>query len=59
MVGLGNLIIPTLGATMGAIAIARANFGSWIKFMIPLFIIWMVVGSIILYYISSIGWVGF
>ena len=57
--GLGNLIIPTLGATMGAIAIARANFGSWIKFMIPLFIIWMVVGSIILYYIASIGWVGF
>ncbi|MDI2585596.1 YfcC family protein [Psychrobacillus sp. NEAU-3TGS] len=57
--GLGNLIIPTLGATMGAIALAKANFGSWIKFMIPLFALWIVLGSIILYFIASIGWVGY
>lgn len=56
--GLGNLIIPTLGATMGAIALARANFGAWIKFMVPLFLIWMVVGAVILFYIASVGWVG-
>lgn len=57
--GLGNLIIPTLGATMGAIALARANFGAWIKFMIPLFLIWMVICMGILYYIASIGWTGY
>lgn len=57
--GLGNLIIPTLGATMGAIALAKANFGSWLRFMMPLFAIWFVLGSIILYYIASIGWVGY
>lgn len=57
--GLGNLIIPTLGATMGAIAIAKANFGAWIKFMVPLFLIWMVLCMGILYYISSIGWTGY
>ncbi|MEX6272879.1 Na+/H+ antiporter NhaC family protein [Staphylococcus saprophyticus] len=56
--GLGNLITPTLGATIGAIAIAKANFGSWFKFMIPLFIVWLVVGSIVLYIFTAVGWSG-
>ena len=56
--GLGNLITPTLGATVGAIAIAKANFGSWFKFMIPLFLIWVVVGSVILYIFTAVGWSG-
>lgn len=57
--GLGNLITPTLGVTIGSIALAKANFGSWIKFMMPLFLIWVVIASVILYYIASIGWVGY
>lgn len=57
--GLTNLIVPTLGVTVGSIALAKANFGSWMKFMMPLFLIWFVVGSILLYYVSSIGWVGY
>ncbi len=57
--GLGNLITPTLGATVGAIALARANFGSWLKFMLPLFILWMIAGSVILYYLANINWAGY
>lgn len=57
--GLGNLIVPTLGATVGAIALAKANFGSWMKFMLPLFIIWFIVGSAILYVVASNGWIGY
>ncbi|MEB7384744.1 Na+/H+ antiporter NhaC family protein [Staphylococcus xylosus] len=56
--GLGNLITPTLGATIGAIAIAKANFGSWFKFMVPLFVIWMIIGGVILYIFTAIGWSG-
>ncbi|MDG0844030.1 YfcC family protein [Staphylococcus equorum] len=56
--GLGNLITPTLGATVGAIAIAKANFGSWFKFMAPLFLIWIVAGSVILYIFTAVGWSG-
>ncbi|KRG08216.1 Na+/H+ antiporter NhaC family protein [Staphylococcus sp. NAM3COL9] len=56
--GLGNLITPTLGATVGAIAIAKANFGSWFKFMAPLFLIWIVAGSVILYIFTAVGWTG-
>ncbi|WP_436862777.1 Na+/H+ antiporter NhaC family protein [Staphylococcus caeli] len=56
--GLGNLITPTLGATIGAIAIAKANFGSWIKFMLPLFFLWIVVGGILLYVFTVTGWSG-
>lgn len=54
--GLGNLIVPTLGATVGAIALAKANFGSWMKFMMPLFVVWFITGSIILYFVASTGW---
>lgn len=54
--GLGNLIVPTLGATVGAIALAKANFGSWLKFMLPLFAVWVLTGSVILYVVASIGW---
>ncbi|RIN27051.1 Na+/H+ antiporter NhaC family protein [Staphylococcus succinus] len=56
--GLGNLITPTLGATVGAIAIAKANFGAWFKFMLPLFLIWIIVGGIVLYVFTTIGWSG-
>src|SRR5699024_814260 len=56
--GLGNLITPTLGATVGAIAIAKANFSSWFKFMAPLFLIWIIVGSFILYVFTNVGWTG-
>ena len=56
--GLGNLITPTLGATVGAIAIAKANFSSWFKFMAPLFLIWIIVGSIVLYIFTIVGWTG-
>ena len=56
--GLGNLITPTLGATVGAIAIAKANFSSWFKFMAPLFLIWVIVGSIVLYIFTTVGWTG-
>ncbi|MFH4919207.1 Na+/H+ antiporter NhaC family protein [Staphylococcus cohnii] len=56
--GLGNLITPTLGATVGAIAIAKANFSSWFKFMAPLFLIWIIVGSIVLYIFTTVGWTG-
>jgi len=57
--GLTDLITPTLGALVGALAIAKANFGAWFKFMFPLFLIWFVVGSFILYFLASIGWVGY
>ncbi|WP_411843316.1 Na+/H+ antiporter NhaC family protein [Salinicoccus sp. HZC-1] len=57
--GLGNLITPTLGVTVGSIALAKANFGSWIKFMMPLFLIWVIIGSVILYYLATIGWTGY
>lgn len=57
--GLSNLITPTLGATVGAIALAKANFGSWLKFMLPLFFVWVIAGSLILYYLANINWVGY
>lgn len=57
--GLTDLIVPTLGATMGAIVLARANYLSWLKFMVPLYLTWVIVGFGILYYLATIGWVGY
>lgn len=56
--GLGNLVTPTLGATVGAIAIAKGNFASWLKFMVPLFVIWIIVGATLLYFFTLVGWSG-
>ena len=56
--GLGNLVTPTLGATVGAIAIAKGNFASWLKFMVPLFVIWIIVGAALLYFFTLVGWSG-
>ena len=41
--GLSNTIIPTSGVLMGVLGMARIPFLKWIKFMIKLFLIWVLV----------------
>ena len=42
--GLSNTIIPTSGVLMAALGVARVPFEKWLKFMMPLFLIWTLVG---------------
>ncbi|WP_320046130.1 TIGR00366 family protein [uncultured Ilyobacter sp.] len=44
--GFSNTIIPTSGVLMAVLAVAKIRFEKWLKFMIPLFLIWMLIGFI-------------
>jgi uncharacterized ion transporter superfamily protein YfcC len=46
--GLSNYIIPTSGVTMGILEIAKVPYKKWLKWILPLFIILVVVAMIIL-----------
>lgn len=45
--GLSNYVLPTSSALMGFLAIANISYETWMKFMWKLFLIWIVVGSIL------------
>ena len=46
--GFSNIISPTSGYFMAALAIGRVSYKKWLKWMLPLFIIWCIEGCIIL-----------
>ena len=46
--GLSNLIFPTNGTMMACIAIAGVKFNKWIKWMLPLFAIWLVISTLLM-----------
>lgn len=54
--GLGNPLFPTAGLFMGVCAISGAPYEKWMKFIIPLTIINIVIGSAFLIFLQSIGW---
>jgi uncharacterized ion transporter superfamily protein YfcC len=41
--GIVNLLTPTSGVVMGALALGRVSYGKWLKFVMPFIIILMVV----------------
>lgn len=44
--GFSNCIIPTSGVLMAALGVARVPFEKWLKFMLPLFFVWTLIGCI-------------
>ncbi|MCI8649130.1 MAG: YfcC family protein [Anaerotruncus sp.] len=54
--GLGNPLFPTAGLFMGVCAIAGVRYDKWMKFIIPLTIINIVVGSAFLMIAQMLGW---
>ena len=44
--GFSNCIIPTSGVLMAALGVAKVPFDKWLKFMLPLFAIWVVIGCV-------------
>ena len=51
-----NIVSPTGGEILAALAICKVPFGKWLKFLLPLFIIWVVVALIFLTIASNIGY---
>ncbi len=50
-----NVLTPTSGEVLAALAICRVPFSKWIKFIIPLFLIWCGVAMIFLMFANLSG----
>lgn len=56
--GLSNLLWPTVGVTVGALGIANVSYDKWLKFILPLFMLWTVIVCVFLFVLANIGWTG-
>lgn len=54
--GLSNYILPTSSALMGFIAMVGISYSNWMKFMWRLFLIWIIVGSVLVIIANSINY---
>ncbi len=54
--GFSNVINPTSGYFMAAIAIGGIKWDKWAKWMLPLFLIWSLIGAILLAISVIIGY---
>lgn len=56
--GFTNTISPVLGAVVGSLAIAKIEFGRYIKWVAPIVVVMTLLGWVILYLLGGIGWTG-
>ena len=56
--GLTNLCIPTFGALMGALGMAKVPFGRWLRFVFPFILLMFAINSVLLFVLTAIGWTG-
>ena len=54
--GFSNLLLPTTSSLLGTLAVAKVPYGRWFKFMFPLFLIWMVLGCVVMVGAVAIGY---
>ncbi len=54
--GLSNTIIPTSGVLMAALGVAGVPFSKWLKFQVPLFLIWTLICTIAIVIAVMIGY---
>jgi uncharacterized ion transporter superfamily protein YfcC len=54
--GFSNTIIPTSGVLMGALGVAKIPWQKWLKFQLPLFGIWVLIGTVSIIIGTLIGW---
>ena len=54
--GLSNTIIPTSGVLMAALGVAGVPFSKWLKFQVPLFLIWTAICTVVMIVAVMIGY---
>ena len=54
--GFSNLLLPTTSSLLGTLAVSRVPYGRWVKFMFPLFLLWTVLGCVIMVLAAVIGY---
>ncbi|MFK3936063.1 YfcC family protein [Alkalihalobacillus sp. NPDC078783] len=56
--GFAHILFPTSGYFMAALVIAGISWAKWVRFFLPLFLIYMAVGAMFLIYAQMTGWTG-
>lgn len=51
-----NVLSPTSGEVLAALAICKVPFSKWVRFLLPLFVIWCVIALVFLVYATQIGY---
>ncbi len=54
--GFSNTIIPTSGVLMGALGVAKIPWQKWLKFQLPLFGLWVLIGTLAIIIGTLVGW---
>lgn len=54
--GFSNILTPTQGYFMAALALAKIPFARWARFVFPLQLIWLAAGALLLLIAHAIGW---
>ena len=54
--GFSNLLLPTTSSLLGTLAVSRVPYGRWVKFMFPLFLLWTVLGCVVMVLAAVIGY---
>ncbi|MGD1823000.1 MAG: YfcC family protein [Pleomorphochaeta sp.] len=54
--GFSNTIIPTSGVLMAVLAVAKVPYEKWLKFMLPLFCWWTVIGAVAIALATMLGY---
>ncbi len=51
-----NVLAPTGGEILAALAICKIPFGKWVRYLLPLFFIWCVIAIVFLAYAAGVGY---
>ena len=54
--GVTNILWPACGYFMAALALGKISYTKWVKFALPLLVIWMIEGGIFLIVAHAINW---
>ena len=54
--GFSNLMLPTTSSLLGALAVSKIPYARWVKFMFPLFLIWTVLGAVMMVLAVAVGY---
>ena len=54
--GISNIIWPASGYFMAALALGKISYAKWIKFFLPLGILWTIQGALLLMWAHSFNW---
>lgn len=55
--GFSNIIIPTSGVLMAVLGVAKIPYEKWVKFVAPIFAIWVSIGTVAIIVANLIGYV--